>query len=554
MKSIKFIYFLFLLSLFTIRISAITTITDSQYSINRDTLIVQRQDPIYIQLYGGINKSANENLPYKEFSRYPFSFGAFIGLGKEITPLLGWRTSIGLNHNKSRNVMKCESSDTWGWNDIELFGDITFDITDVLKLKKSNSRFNLKAFTGIGGLWTYSFPQSIPLSYIYPYSRDSKLLFGFRAGLTTTWELTKCLKIGAELSHTMAQDRFNGVVDNKSPLDNRTNLSIGLTWVFKKNKQQPRSVVYSSRLRDLPYVPMFIPEKELNKKRQLQGSAFLDFPVNEIIIYPEYRNNSKELYKIKKSIDEVRFDNSVIINTISLHGYASPESPYSNNERLAKGRTAALVNYLKSEYKLNDIEFVMQYTPEDWGNLRQFIADSLNLENNDLYAYRKDILCVIDENINPDIKEDKLKKIGNGLPYQWLYENIYPALRHTDYLIEYTLKEYPVKDAKRLIYTNPEALSLEEMYNVAISYSENAEGYYDALIIAARQYSDNQIANYNAAAVCIKRRKLKDAKIFISKANGLDETSYLENIIKAMEGTINWHIVNNKLVVDYENK
>ena len=299
---------------------------------------------------------------------------------------------------------------------------------------------------------------------------------------------------------------------------------------------------------------MFIPEKELNKKRQLQGSAFLDFPVNEIIIYPEYRNNSKELYKIKKSIDEVRFDNSVIINTISLHGYASPESPYSNNERLAKGRTAALVNYLKSEYKLNDIEFVMQYTPEDWGNLRQFIADSLNLENNDLYAYRKDILCVIDENINPDIKEDKLKKIGNGLPYQWLYENIYPALRHTDYLIEYTLKEYPVKDAKRLIYTNPEALSLEEMYNVAISYSENAEGYYDALIIAARQYSDNQIANYNAAAVCIKRRKLKDAKIFISKANGLDETSYLENIIKAMEGTINWHIENNKLVVDYENK
>ena len=91
---------------------------------------IERKDPLYMQLYGGINKSANENLPMSEFTAYPWSGGVFFGIGEELHPLWGWRAALRINHNKSRNVPACEASDTWGWNSVGLFADGTFDLTD----------------------------------------------------------------------------------------------------------------------------------------------------------------------------------------------------------------------------------------------------------------------------------------------------------------------------------------------------------------------------------------------------------------------------------------
>ena len=80
-----------------------------------DTTIMDK-DPYYLQIYLGLNKSANENLPWTEFSAYPWSTGIFIGFGHEVSRLWGWRAALRINRNKSRNVQVCESNDVWGWN------------------------------------------------------------------------------------------------------------------------------------------------------------------------------------------------------------------------------------------------------------------------------------------------------------------------------------------------------------------------------------------------------------------------------------------------------
>ena len=67
-----------------------------------------------------------------------------------------------------------------------------------------------------------------------------------------------------------------------------------------------------------------MPPPEDTKMRQILGYAFLDFPVNETAIYPDYRNNPSELARIHKTVDDALFDESVTIISISLHGYASP--------------------------------------------------------------------------------------------------------------------------------------------------------------------------------------------------------------------------------------
>ena len=91
------------------------------------------KDPLYLQLFLGVNKSANENLPWTEFTRYPWSTGMFLAVGHEFKPLWGWRAALRINRNKSRNVPVCESNDVWRWSSTSLFADATFDITDAIQ-------------------------------------------------------------------------------------------------------------------------------------------------------------------------------------------------------------------------------------------------------------------------------------------------------------------------------------------------------------------------------------------------------------------------------------
>lgn len=539
----------------------------------KDSLALKGVDAYYLQFYGGINKSANENMPWSEFTIHPMSFGAFAGLGKELSPLWGWRLALGIDNNKSRNVQECENDEPWDWNDVELFGDVTFDLSDAFRNRNKDRedvpKFNLKAFAGAGGLYTYAFPKDIYLSYTDPFSKKSQLCFGVRAGLTATYRIDSNLKVGVELSHTVATDNFNGVENSDFPWDMRTNLSIGITYMLREVVKTSRAVttpvVYSRRLRELPDLPLLLPAIEEEKVRFIAGTAYLDFPVNETVIYPDYRKNKDELKRINASVDSALFDESIQILSISLHGYASPESPYSNNTRLATGRTAALVNYLKQSYQFEDGIFATQSTPEDWENLRAFVdvCDRLDPERAPLKAERgkridkvdkqvignrEELLRVIDSDLNPDHKEEVLKKVGGGKPYRWLYENIYPGLRHTDYLIEYKVQKYEVKDAKRLIYTHPEALSVEEMYQVALSVPEGSEAWYDALVIAARQYPENETANYNAAVASIRTRRMKDAQKFLNRAGSSPETEYLRTVMDAVDGRISWVLENGKVV------
>ena len=114
-----------------------------------------------------------------------------------------------------------------------------------------------------------------------------------------------------------------------------------------------------------PYRPQLIyvrPEAVAEKVYAISGSAFVDFPVSNMDINPEYRNNSSELAKITGTIDSVRGDKDVTIQSIFIKGYASPESPYANNERLAKGRTAALKEYVEN---MPDSQKAIYYASSD---------------------------------------------------------------------------------------------------------------------------------------------------------------------------------------------
>lgn len=278
------------------------------------------------------------------------------------------------------------------------------------------------------------------------------------------------------------------------------------------------------------YHPVFkwiVPEAELEKIRYLKGSAFIDFVVSTTDIRPEYRENRRELGKIIGTIDSLKADADIKMDTIYIKGFASPESPYDNNTRLAKGRTKALKDYVTQLYNFDENFILTSYEPEDWEGLRRFVESS-NIN------HKQEILEIIDCSLDPDPKEWKLKSTYPD-EYRFLKETIYPALRHSDYKIIYKIRTFTdINELKRVFKEAPVKLSLREFFTLSTAYEPGSEDFRKVFEVAAMVYPDNETANLNAANAAMMVDELDKAERYLSKAGETPEAIYARGVLAGL--------------------
>lgn len=271
------------------------------------------------------------------------------------------------------------------------------------------------------------------------------------------------------------------------------------------------------------------PKAEIMKSRSLSGSAYIDFPVDQTVIYPDYRRNTVELGKIQATIDSVRNDKDVTITSVWLKGFASPESPYKHNTELAIGRTAALKKHIGQLYHFDDGIIQTDYEPEDWAGLRRYVEQS-NIN------HRAEILALIDSDMEPDAKEAKIKRTYPD-EYRFMLQHFYPALRHTDYRIDYNIRTFSeVEEIKRIMAEQPQKLSLNEFYLVAGKYEPGTDEFTDIFQTAVRMFPNDETANLNAANAAIRRDDFGTARKYLDKAGDSAEAVYARGALAVREG------------------
>ena len=280
-----------------------------------------------------------------------------------------------------------------------------------------------------------------------------------------------------------------------------------------------------------PFEPHYVfitPKAETVKARSESGQAFLDFRVSKTDIDPVYRRNPEELRKINGTIDLVRNDKDVTITSIAIKGYASPESPYSNNARLASGRVQSLADYLVGERGIDRSLIRMASEPENWEGLREYVTNSTLRDKNG-------ILEIIDSDREPDNKEWVLKSTYPEA-YRELLADCYPGLRRTDYRIDYNVRSFDANEAKEVMKSNPQKLSLQEMYAVAQTYPEGSDEYNNVFETAVRLYPEDPTANLNAALSALQRGDLVYAGRYLAKAGDSGEAALARGILAMLNG------------------
>ena len=225
---------------------------------------------------------------------------------------------------------------------------------------------------------------------------------------------------------------------------------------------------------------------------------------------------------MEETINVVRKDPNTTITHIDIHGYASPEGSYKNNTRLAEGRAQAFKDYVQQLIDLPAGIFSVASTPEDWDGLIA-VLDA------------PELLAIAQSDADPDAKERQLKQ---RYPAQWkqLLADVFPALRHSDYLVSYTIRPFTVDEARDIIRTKPQQLSLNEMFLVANTYAPGSKDYDDVFETAVRMYPDDETANLNAAVIALRKDDLTTAARYLAKAGNSAEALNARGVLAAKQG------------------
>ncbi len=254
-----------------------------------------------------------------------------------------------------------------------------------------------------------------------------------------------------------------------------------------------------------------IPDVESPKVRSQSYTAYLDFEQGRSEIIRNLHNNSAELRRINEITRSVAQDGASTISRISITGYASPEDTYERNLALSERRTQAVSDYVNSSYNLPRSVFHVSGRGEDWETLDSLVNAAASFPD----KYR--VLDIIRGGGDPDARENELKQLSGGSTYRRIYDEFYPRLRRTDYCVDYTVAGFSVEEGKKVFRTNPQNLSLNEMYMIAKTYEPGGRAFNEVFEMAVKLFPNSDVANINASAAALERRDLIAAASYLAR-------------------------------------
>ena len=357
------------------------------------------------------------------------------------------------------------------------------------------------------------------------------------------WNLSKHWNLEASLGlgyiHT-AYDKFNcGTCGEKLKSAHKnyvgpTKVALSLIYLIPGKEEKHEDVPQIIETIQQPKQEILKPVLQLQaviaaapKIRHLDKRAYIDFPVNRIELRADYRRNPAQLDSIITTIKALKADKNLQVMAINIHGFASPEGSYKHNDYLAKNRARTLTEYVHKMVELPDSIFTVSSTAEDWDGLCEYIKQSDLEKKEQLLAIAKD------ESLTPDARDAKLKK-QYPAQYRSLLTNCYPALRHSDYHITYKIKPFDVEEAKEIIKTKPQQLSLNELFMVAQTYEVGSKEFNEVMELAVRMYPTDETANLNAAIIRLNAGDADAAKPYLDRAGDSEEADAARKAYEVM--------------------
>ncbi len=243
------------------------------------------------------------------------------------------------------------------------------------------------------------------------------------------------------------------------------------------------------------------------------------------------RLNSSEVKAFEKFLKEAKNDSKVSVSKGKIIGYASPEGPEDNNNKLsvqrAQSAKAAYDKTISKNANLN-MDVSVEEKGEDWEGFKKLVEQS-NIEDKDL------IIRVLSMYSDPVVREREIRNMSQV--FQTLNQKILPQLRRSRIVAEVNRKNYTDDELRQMIEIDDNRLTEEALLYAANLYQDNATK--ESVLKKAADRFNSQRACNNLAALALQQNKPDQAKNWLSKIT--DKTAgYYNNlgVVEMQKGNI----------------
>ncbi len=333
---------------------------------------------------------------------------------------------------------------------------------------------------------------------------------------------------------------YTDIIDY-NPAMNKSDLNVSAKAILKKKNailskvKLADGVIYTSE-RIVTDPEVLLAEHGYQKEVIIPKSATIYFKVNMANLDFNLALNKSQVTKdnLANMVDMIKKEWK--IKNLEINAWASPEGEESRNQGLSDNRSKAAQTYLldqvekyiKEKAKLlkvkpntlkMDLPIVQKANGEDWeGFLRALEASNVKDKNA--------IINVVKSQADRAKKEQEIRNMT--VIYKEIEEAILPPLRRADFTVNFY--EPKKTDEQIALYstTSPDSLKLDELLYAATLTKDLATQlkiYKSATTI----YPTDWKAYNNAAYVLIKQNKAEEAAPLLEKANSLQSNNKLIN-------------------------
>lgn len=187
-----------------------------------------------------------------------------------------------------------------------------------------------------------------------------------------------------------------------------------------------------TRLRELVLRPMseFEPYDPNARVTQDPNCVSMHFDVNITDIDRTFIHNDELMDSIMHVIAAAMADTTIEIKIIKIVGMASFDGSLKGNIRLADSRGKALKKYIQEEFGFSDDMFRVYNGGECWAELRWYLEQ-------EEFDGKQDILCIIDQVLDYDLRERFIKRHNEGRTYEYMRKHFNRYLRNLGTIMVY---------------------------------------------------------------------------------------------------------------------
>ena len=215
----------------------------------------------------------------------------------------------------------------------------------------------------------------------------------------------------------------------------------------------------------VPFVANAQVDREVVKSVKIyfrQGSSAID---------ESYMGNKATLSEFAAEVKKYYGDSTAQFRQIRIVSSVSPEGGKAVNDRIGRQRAEAITQWISREIAVN-VDYAVESTGIDWDLFRTLI-----LSNEDV-PYRDEVLelletvpaIAIENGEEVEVRYNQLKALHDGVPYRWIYANLFPELRYASARCEFWWEIHP----ELILGPSPERFAADGA-NGVVSYTKNVE-------------------------------------------------------------------------------